>query len=270
MSEIEPYLLKGEEDLPDETPLYNYMKIEEFLHLIEFKRLIFSKITSWPDSFEGFLFEFFKKFENDPLLKDNKKDDFYGSCWSLQTEDICLFRNDREYQAALQEIRETGSASMWETYCKNGGVRIKTTLSKLNKLFFKKLSDPKLIKRGEVHYEPKVILNIEPQNLISTFFTKKVSFRHESEYRYILIPNKLENGKLIYVEIDDLFDLIDEIMVAPAIKANKWISRTLYNICVDTFISPEGWTNNKNGKEFCKISQLYGLISNNIGHSDMT
>ena len=62
MSEIEPYLLKGEEDLPDETPLYNYMKIEEFLHLIEFKRLIFSKIASWPDSFEGdFSLSFLKR-----------------------------------------------------------------------------------------------------------------------------------------------------------------------------------------------------------------
>ncbi len=266
MTEIEPYLLKGGEDLPDETPLYNYMKIEEFLHLIEFELLIFSKITSWPDSYEGFLFKFFNQFTNDQLLKDHTKDDFYGSCWSLQTEDTCLFRNDREYQAALQEMRESGSASMWETYCKNGGVRIKTTLGKLNKLFLKKFSDSKLIKRGKVLYEPEGTWTVESEDLTSTFFTKRISFRHESEYRYILIPNKLENVKLIYVEIDDLFDLIDEIMVAPAIKANKWISRTLYNIGIDRFNSPERDTNKKNGKYFCRISQLYGLISQTRGY----
>ena len=269
MPEIEPYLLRGDDDLPDETPLYNYMKIEEFLHLIEFKRLIFSRITSWPDSYEGFLFEFFKRVQNDPLLKDNKKDDFYGSCWSLQTENICLFRNDREYQSALKEIRESGSASMWESYCKNGGVRIKTTLGNLNKLFLKELSECKLIERGKVLYEPEGIWTIESADLISTFFTKRISFRHESEYRYILIPNEYPKGKLIYVAIDDLFDLIDEIMVAPAIRANKWISRTLYNIGVGISISPGRPANEKNGKQFCKISQLYGLISHELGHFDM-
>ncbi|MHB9073106.1 MAG: hypothetical protein ACYC6G_06240 [Desulfobaccales bacterium] len=269
MPEIEPYLFKGEDDLPDETPLYNYMKIEEFLYLIEFKRLIFSRITSWPDSYEGILFEFLKKIQSDPLLKDNNKDDFYGSCWSLQTENICLFRDDREYQAALKEIRESGSASMWETYCKNGGVRIKTTLGKLNELFLKKISDSKLIKRGEVIYEPEGSFTLESPDLTSTFFAKRISFRHESEYRFILIPNESNKEKLIYVEIDDLFNLIDEIMVAPTIKANKWISRTLYNIAVDIFISPERGANVKDGKQFCRISQLYGSISEELGHFGM-
>jgi hypothetical protein len=267
MAEIEPYLLKGDDDLPGETPLYNYMKIDEFIYLLKFRRLIFSKITSWPDSFEGFLFEFFKKINNDPLLKDNNKDDFYGNCWSLQTENICLFRNDREYQAALKEIRERGSASMWETYCKNGGVRIKTTLGKLNKLFLNKLADPKLIKRGKVLYEPEGVWTVESTDLTSTFFTKRISFRHESEYRYILIPNESTKEKFIYVEIDDLFNFIDEIMIAPAIKAKKWVSRTLYNIAVA--ISENPGVNRKNGEQFCKISQLYGSVSEELGHFNM-
>ena len=159
---------------------------------------------------------------------------------------------------------------MWETYCKNGGVRIKTTIGKLNKLFLTELDDSKLIKRGKVLYEPEGVWTVESTDLASTFFTKRISFRHESEYRYILIPNEARKGKFIYVGIDNLFDFIDEIMVAPALKANKWISRTLYNIGVGISISPEQPANEKNGRRFCKISQLYGQISENIGHSDMT
>jgi hypothetical protein len=98
---IEPCLLKGD-DLPGETPLYQYLSIEKFLYLMVWKRLTFSRITSWPDAYEGFRLDFFKRFLRVPEFADNKKGDFYGSCWSLQTEDICLFKDYREYQAALE------------------------------------------------------------------------------------------------------------------------------------------------------------------------
>ncbi|MEW6659160.1 MAG: hypothetical protein AB1424_10910 [Thermodesulfobacteriota bacterium] len=263
---IEPCLLKGE-DLPGETPLYQYLSIEKFLYLRVWKRVTFSRITSWLDAYEGFRFDYFNKFLSVPEFADNKNDDFFGSCWSLQNEDICLFVDSREYEAALEELKKEGSASMWEAYCRYGGVRIKTTINKLNELFATKLSECKLLRRGKVYYEPKEIYNtIEG---ISTFFAKPISFRHESEYRYILLPNKPKDEKLIYFEIGDLFHLIDEILVAPATKANKWISRTLYNIGVGISIAPHREENVKNGKQFCRISQLYGKISEDTDHFDM-
>jgi hypothetical protein len=160
---------------------------------------------------------------------------------------------------------------MWETYCKYGGVRIKTTLDKLNDLFSNRLSECKLLQRGKVHYEPEEIYNtIEG---ISTLFTKRISFRHESEYRYILLPNESKKDKFIYLEIGnlgDLFNLIDEILVSPATSANKWISRTIYKYGVDRFNSPERGENDKNGKQFCRISKLYSSISEDTSHFDMT
>lgn len=265
---IEPCLLRGG-DLPGETSIYKYLSIETFLYLMAFKRLTFSRITSWPDAYEGFRFEFFSRALNDKKFEKNKKDDFFGSCWTLQSEEPCLFEDHREYESAIEELKENGSASMWESYCKFGGVRIMTTLDKLNNLFSTNLQNCKVINRGKVHYEPKAIYSIEAHNLISTFFTKQISFRHESEYRYILVLNEPKEEGLLYVEIDNLFDFLDEILVAPAKRANKWVIRTLYNIGVGISIAPHRGANVKNGTQFCRISQLYGTISEEIGHFDM-
>ena len=75
---IRSCLLQGDNDLHGETPLYKYLSVEAFLYLIEFKRLIFSRITTWPDAYEGVRFEFFNKFKKNPEYSKNKRDDFYG------------------------------------------------------------------------------------------------------------------------------------------------------------------------------------------------
>ena len=275
---IRSCLLQGDNDLHGETPLYKYLSVEAFLYLIEFKRLIFSRITTWPDAYEGVRFESFNKFKKNPEYSKNKKDDFYGSCWSLQSEDKRLYDDnddmkEKNYQAAIDELKRNGSAAMWESYCKYGGVRIKTTLDKLNKLFSTKLQDFRLI-RGKAYYEAASSWSktIKTPNITSALFMKRIPFRYESEYRYILVLNESKKDKIISVEIDDIFDLIDEILVAPATPPNKWISRTLYNIGVGISINPdrEGISiNSKNGNQFCKISQLYGSISEIVGHYNM-
>ena len=271
---IRSCLLQGDNDLHGETPLYKYLSVEAFLYLIEFKRLIFSRITTWPDAYEGVRFESFNKFKKNPEYSKNKKDDFSGSCWSLQSEDKRLYDDnddmkEKNYQAAIDELKRNGSAAMWESYCKYGGVRIKTTLDKLNKLFSTKLQNCRLF-REKVYYEAASSWSktIKAPNIISALFMKRIPFRYESEYRYILVLN--ESKKIISVEIDDLFDLIDEILFAPATPPNKWISRTLYNIGVGISINPDrGEINIKNGEQFCRISQLYGSISEIVGHYNM-
>ena len=271
---IRSCLLQGDNDLHGETPLYKYLSVEAFLYLIEFKRLIFSRITTWPDAYEGVRFEFFNKFKKNPEYSKNKRDDFYGSCWSLQSEDKRLYdgnddMKEKNYQAAIDELKRNGSAAMWESYCKYGGVRIKTTLDKLNKLFSTKLQNCRLF-REKVYYEAASSWSktIKAPNIISALFMKRIPFRYESEYRYILVLN--ESKKIISVEIDDLFDLIDEILFAPATPPNKWISPTLYNIGVGISINPDrGEINIKNGEQFCRISQLYGSISEIVGHYNM-
>jgi len=268
---ISPCLLHADKDLPSETPIYKYLSVEAFLYLLEFRRITFSRITNWPDAYEGARFEFFRKIKNSNQFADKEKNDFYGSCWSLQTEELCLYDNAGEHKNAINELQKNGSASMWESYCKNGGVRVKTTLVKMNSLLEAKLDKINMF-RGKVYYEPESSWNktIKSNELINTLFMKRVSFRHEAEYRYILVPQAKINKSIITVELNDIFDFIEEILICPAISTKKWVTRTLYNMAVGISVDPNRpGTNLKNGKQFCKISQLYGLISETIGHYDM-
>ncbi len=263
---IEPCIFSGENDLPPETPIYKYLSIEAFLDLIVSRRLIFSRITSWPDAFEGFRFNFFRRLINDENFSNYDKNDFYGNCWSLQTDDRRLYDDIRDHQAAEEELKSNGSAAMWESYCKHGGVRIKTTVGKLDELFTAYISDCRLL-RGKVFYESAERYESLTHQLIYTIFVKRIPFRHETEYRYILIKNVAGQERIIAIKVNNLSELIDEILVAPASTNKKWIARTIYKISVS--ILPNGG-NVKNGKQFCRISNLYGNISEEISDVDDT
>ena len=268
-SKIHVCSLQGHNDLSNGTPLYKYLSIEAFLYLVAFDRLTFSRFASWPDAYEGFRFEFFKKLKEDPQFRDTNKNNFFGSCWTLQADDICLYENEDEYKLAIEELQQNGSASMWESYCKNGGVRIKTTLEKINNLL-EQLSGDFNIYRGKVYYEPAKYWNrsIKALNLASTLFMKRVSFRHETEYRFILVSKAPMRRTIVSAPITSLYEFLDEILISPAIPSRIWLSRTLYNIAAGLF-EGKGSINNKNGKKFSKISQLYSVISEVVGHYQM-
>lgn len=270
LTQIKSCLLEGDDDIHEETPLFKYISIESFLYLVEFKRINFSRITNWPDAYEGSRFEFFRKINIQDGFSNNTKKDFYGSCWSLQTEEPCLYENQEAYKLAMDELYRDGSAAMWEVYCKNGGVRIKTTLKKLNELFLNGLAKCNVY-RGKVFYEPTTSWNktIKTADLISLLFMKRISFRHEAEYRYILVSDKHRQESIIDVSTEKLSDFLDEILVIPATSSKKWISRTLYHLGVDISLENGICINSKNGNQFCRISQLYGPVSQIVGHGNM-
>lgn len=270
-SRIEACLIDGAKDLSEDAVLYRYLSTDAFLHLTEFKRLSFTRITDWPDSFEGSRFAFLSKIHTLTDFPGRTKNDFLAMCWSLQSEDRRLFDGYEDHKKAVEEIRKNGSAAMWESYCRNGGVRIATTVGKLNRLLETKTSDCTIF-RGRVYYEPtdSWSITIKAPTLISTLLHKRVSFRHEDEYRYILVPDSTISDPVVSVEIVSLYQFLDDILVSPATSRNKWISRTLYHIGVDLTINRENnCVNSKDDHQFCRISQLYATISQTIGYSDM-
>lgn len=124
-------LFEDETDLPPDTPLYRYMSIESLLYFLQFKRMRLSKITEWPDSYEGTRFDFLKRVK-DHEFPNISKDSFHASCWTLQTEERCIYGSREDhFNKAQEELGKNGSAAMWDSYCKDGGVRIKTTLGNL-------------------------------------------------------------------------------------------------------------------------------------------
>jgi len=238
---METYIISEEDDLDLGTSIYKYLSIEAFLSLLLYKQLLFSKLSSWPDAFEGARFEFFKQIKNEDKYASKTTDHFFGSSWILQTENFCFYEDPEEHVKAEEELHKSGSASMWEGYCKNGGVRIKTTIGKVESILNQKANDYESHK-GIVHYEPSGYWNktIKTSGLISKLFIKRVSFRHESEYRFILVAEEISKSNQIFYQIDDLYEFVDEFLISPAVSNNEWIAKILYHHTVNTSISPRG------------------------------
>ncbi len=260
---MEVCLFQDEQDLDKNTPIYKYMSMEKFLFLIKYQKVMFSKVTSWPDAYEGARFNFLRKVHRDDKYSNKSKDHFFGSSWSLQTENSCLYRDGEEWQKSEDELQQSGSASMWESYCKQGGVRIRTTIGKMENILNGQIEGFDAC-RGIVQYEPSGCWNktLSSSGLVSKLFIKRVSFRHESEYRFILVAEKEDSEDRVFFNIGSIFDFVDEFLISPAVKSDVWISRLLYQYAVSISFPPSiSGTNVKDGREYCRISDLYGQIS---------
>ena len=202
-------------------------------------------------------YKFLSKSKN--LHNEKKIENYYGSCWSLQIDDRRLFITDDEFNKSSAEIQKLGSASMWENYCKNGGVRIKTTVEKILNI----LSAEKEIWHEECYYEPSMYIKKRPNTIEETLFHKRTCFRHENEYRFLIYKEYIE--EILPFKISNLREFIDEILICPNTKANAWISKSIYKTFVNSDIGiTKNSTNLKNGKQYCRISQMYGLISEEV------
>lgn len=128
--------------------------------------------------------------------------------------------------------------------------------------------------RGKVYYEASKTWEktLNTPSLVATLLHKRVSFRSEAEYRFIIVPeNDADSSVKDGLRIEDLYDFLDEILISPATSRNKWVSRTLYNIAVNSVsVRPPHFTiNTKDGHQYCRISQLYNTVSERVGHHDM-
>lgn len=260
---MEVCIFQNEKDLDRNTPIYKYMSVEGFLFLLKYEKIMFSKLTSWPDAYEGARFDFFKQIHKDDKYSDKSKDHFFGCSWSLQTENSCFYNDKEEHQKSEKELQKIGSASMWEAYCKQGGVRIRTTIGKMESILKNQTNNFEAY-RGTAQYEPSSYWNkaLSSTGLISKLFIKRVSFRHESEYRFILVAEKEIPDNQVFFNVGRIFDFVDEFLISPATKSNAWVSRLLYHYAVSTSIALDiPGTNHKDGRQYCRISNLYGNIS---------
>ncbi|WP_370599589.1 hypothetical protein [Pseudomonas nitroreducens] len=108
------------------------------------------------------------------------------------------------------------SEAMWKLYCENSseGVLVGTTLAKL-KVQLERKGLPGL-EMKEVRYLPNFwVKEYNPES--SVFFSKRVSFEHEKEFRAVFRNNPYNSGppmkgKLVQV---DLKEMIDTVRVSP-------------------------------------------------------
>lgn len=252
--------------LGPETKLYRYMKSCTFLRLLEGK-ISMSRMSTWDDRLECADFAFFVNAQK--LQDSRRRQGFFASCWTTEALDREQFRDNEAFLLAQEEINADGSSSMWEAYCSNGGVRICTTIGKLDKVFTSGPFEGKQLYSGPIEYcassDTRRILG--KSRLEETLFYKRVGYRHEREYRYVTYLNIVENFPCAI--IPDVFDFLDEVLVFP-LKNDRMdnLANELHSSAVD--ISVKGaksrGTNRKNGGPFCRISQLYGVVSEEIGN----
>lgn len=243
----------------NDMPIYRYYNLESFMYLIGSRRLRFSRITEWPDKFEGINYT-----NSEKIINNNPEinlDNIWGSCWT-QEVDIreCHSRED-DHLNATAEIQNEGSAALWEQYCGNSGVRVKTTIGKiLDRLNTFKSDKPHVILiHDKVQYCPGLQIQLNTKDCL---FLKRTPFRHECEYRFLLIDKERSQNN-IEVDIGDPLVFFDEFLISPTTKRNNWITHTIYQTFAPIFSDMS--SNNKNGNNFCRKSQLYEKTSNELG-----
>jgi len=250
--------------LPPDTRIYRYLSIDGFDRFRK-RGVGLTRISTWPDRFEASDFAFFANAKR--LHDPRSKASFFASCWTLEREEPSLFDCHDSYKRAQEELERDGSGSMWEAYCGQGGVRICTTLGKLDQAFLKRLSKAKNIYRGRVRYlaadDPRRVLS--KNQLEEVLFYKRIGYRHETEYRYVLHNSEVQSD-YITAPIDDYYSFLDEVLVFP-LKNGRTdeIANELHGRGVSIASGPTIGTNTKGPRRFCRVSQLYGLASETIG-----
>lgn len=214
--------------ITDDTKIYKYMSLPAFIYLRELLHLPIMKVSSWKDCKEGFAFSFLKKFkkESDDPHKESELNEFFGSSWTLGREPDVAGFNVNMAQKAEEDIAKNESGLMWESYCAGGGVRIRSTIGKLDKLFKESFPGDKMY-RGEVRYMPSGA--IQAKDLVEGFFCKTTPFRTESEYRYIVHSKSNTERLKIMLSLgsSDIFRLVEEILISPSTA--KWDTRAIYH-----------------------------------------
>jgi hypothetical protein len=248
----------------DATILYRYISIDKLKYFFE-GSFSLNRVSAWPDRMECADFEFLQqipRFNEQRLVSD-----FFASCWTTDQ----LLKNSLapgySVQLANDELKEDGSASMWEGYCQPGGVRVATTLGKLRSRFESATPVDATVYYGKVNYRA-VRDNFGINKLIrieETLFHKRIGFQHEAEFRFV---GNFANCDTDYVAvpIPNYYDFLDEILVFPVKNAEQvGPAKELHNLGTGLTTNSKG-TNYKNGSPFCRVSQLYGSVSSENGN----
>lgn len=258
--------------------LYKYMSFEQFVDMIENKRLYLTHIKEWEDTHEGAAIlheemQYLKEKGYSGKLRENEQ--------YVLIEDII----NRIYAQSWGK-NNSESDAMWRIYSSNRtGVRIKVRREMITHEINKIVESNAIyqcFKEGDVEYiesmkdidfskyytETKIEdTNITQKNLDcgGLCFYKRDAFRHEEEYRYVLDYEKNRDKEfkidfkniisslksynyppVIYYNIE--YDYIDEILLDP--RAAKYF--------VETF---EAYCNNRNLSNYGIVFQQSSLYT---------
>jgi hypothetical protein len=214
---------------PDTTLIWRYQNLSQFLALLNTKSLYFAMKREFSDKWEGKL--------SAKYIEHLKQSDQVTKMMALGvTREQALTGlkfgytvSQNLYGISCWHMDEVESVAMWGLYSRgDDGVAIQSTISGLKACLAK---EPRDIIIAEVNYtdHAKLPESISPISQLEPLFTKRRSYRHESEVRAVLeriaertdeefygFLAKTTAGEAVTV---DLPTLVQKIVVAPGYPA---------------------------------------------------
>lgn len=207
-----------------DKPIYRIFSFQRLEEIFQDRKLTLVKPKLWDDPFENFILNSTGRLPDGREFQMSFRDNFYGQCWSLTKE----------------------SDAMWRIYSpEKNGVKVKTTIRKLftplfqaggqhektngviynltsfvGKVKYDGVKKLEMMLKNE-HQMSEKILDQSGRGQASTFFFKRLAFRHEKEIR--LIYNSLNENKSDTYQFDiNPIDIFDEIVFDPRMKVIEY------------------------------------------------
>ncbi len=196
------------EGIKEETELYRYLSLSQFMSFVESKKTYLTNINLWQDPWEAALHKL-------PTMRDDgslempihsSHENMYGQCWSLNAD----------------------SDALWRIYSPNReGLMIKSTAKKF--LLIKEIMHGLL---GRVIYSNFDDSKDFPQGSLEMALVKRKAFEHEIEVRLITVAEMVKgewNGSpFISLDLNPM-EFIEEIVIDP--RAEEWFVTTVIDYC---------------------------------------
>jgi hypothetical protein len=210
-----------------DKPIYRVFSFERLEEIFQENKLTLVKPLLWDDPFENFILNSTGILPDGREFQIGYRDTFYGQCWSLTKE----------------------SDAMWRIYSPNkNGVKVKTTIRKLFAPLFLVGGEHRKMNGnvynltsfvGKVNYaDTKTLISMLKDEKrmsgkifdqsgwgqASTFYFKRIAFKHEKEIR--IIYNGHNNSQFDTFKLDiNPNELFDQIVFDPRMTEQDYLAQ---------------------------------------------
>lgn len=203
--------------LTNETRLYRYMGLSQFLSLVENKQTHITRIRHWQDTWEAPSYQLPRQLDDGELEYSlwNIAEDMFGQSWSLHSE----------------------SDALWRVYSRDKeGLVVQTTARKfdlMKEIRFGVLA-PVIYYDNLLDALSEIKEDDRKENPFIEAFLKRKAFEYEAEVRLITLNQERCLGKRykdcerIYIAVDPI-EFIASITIDP--RSKDWYVDTLQKYC---------------------------------------
>lgn len=200
-----------------DKPIYRVFSFQRLEEIFQEAKLTLVKPKLWDDPFENFILKSTGKLPDGRVFHVGFRDNYYGQCWSLTKESDAMWRiysPDKNGVKVKTTIRKlfTSLFDVGGHYYKPNGAKYNlcTFIGKVKYASTKTLID---MLKDEERMSSK-IFDQSGWGQASSFFFKRVAFKHEKEVRLIYSDN-INNQEDTFKFTIDPNNLFDEIVFDP-------------------------------------------------------